>query len=78
MITDLFMPELEGDELIREMLQDGFDIPTVGLTAAAVGNDMDRFHEVGAELVLQKPLNMDEVLSFASDLFSPSVLKRAQ
>ncbi len=77
-ITDLFMPELEGDELIREMLQDGFDIPTVGLTAAAVGNDMDRFHEVGAELVLQKPLNMDEVLSFAADVLAPSALKRAQ
>ena len=64
-ITDLFMPEMEGDVLIRTMAEDGISVPTIGLTAASVGNDMDRFHEAGAKMVLQKPLNMDLVLEFA-------------
>jgi len=67
LITDLFMPELEGDELIRILKKQGHRFPMVGLSAAAVGNDMERFVKVGAELILAKPINMKELTAFLAD-----------
>ena len=58
LITDLFMPKIEGDELIKGLRQLGHTFPMVGLSAAAVGNDMDRFTAVGADLVMSKPLDL--------------------
>lgn len=67
MITDLFMPEMEGDELITALRGMGYTFPMVGLTAAAVGNDMDRFVTAGAGLVLSKPADMQKILGFAAE-----------
>ena len=36
----------------------------IGLTAAAVGNDMERFREAGADLVMAKPLDSDALIAF--------------
>lgn len=58
LITDLFMPELDGDELIRALRHRGLTLPVVGLTAAVLGEDMDRLQAAGADLVLQKPMDM--------------------
>ncbi len=66
LITDLFMPHMEGDELIRELKNSGYDFAMVGLTAAAVGNDMDRFKAAGADLLMSKPLDIDKLVDFLS------------
>ncbi|MCG7494405.1 ATP-binding protein [Thalassobius sp. Cn5-15] len=58
LITDLFMPEMSGDELVQAMKDEGFNIPVVGLTAAVVGDDIKRFEDVGATAVLPKPLDV--------------------
>ena len=64
LITDLFMPEMEGDFLIRTLRERGFEFPMIGLTAATVGDDMERFHNAGADLVLSKPLDIKALLAF--------------
>ena len=69
-ITDLFMPEMEGDELILALRAEGFDFPVVGLTAAAVGNDMERFRNSGAGLILAKPINIKELMAYLSKAFA--------
>jgi signal transduction histidine kinase/CheY-like chemotaxis protein len=58
LITDLFMPEMSGDELVRALKDEGVNIPVVGLTAAVVGDDIKRFEDVGATAVLPKPLDV--------------------
>ena len=58
LITDLFMPEMAGDELVRAMQEEGIEIPAIGLTAAVVGDDIKRFEDVGATAVLPKPLDV--------------------
>jgi signal transduction histidine kinase/CheY-like chemotaxis protein len=55
-ITDLFMPEMAGDELTRILRREGFTKPIIGLTAAVVGDDMQLFGEAGASTVMSKPL----------------------
>lgn len=64
LITDLFMPKLAGDMLIRQLKSRGQQFAMIGLTAAAVGDDMDRFNSAGADLVMTKPLDSGKLLEF--------------
>lgn len=68
-ITDLFMPELDGDDLIRRLRQQGYTRPIIGLTAAVVGEEMARFHAAGANIVMQKPLDFAEVIRMMREGF---------
>ena len=58
LITDLFMPDLDGDDLIRLLRQQGNDLAIIGLTAAAVGDDIDRLKMAGASAVMIKPMDI--------------------
>ena len=62
LLTDLFMPQMEGDALIRQLKGRGVRFRMFGLTAAAVGNDIDRFVDAGAEAVFTKPLDMNDLI----------------
>jgi signal transduction histidine kinase/CheY-like chemotaxis protein len=57
LITDLFMPEVNGDDLVRQIRALGMTLPIVGATAAVVGDDVERFRAAGADLVMSKPLD---------------------
>lgn len=72
LITDLFMPELDGDDLVRRLRQQGYDRPIVGLTAAVVGEEMDRFRAAGANVVMSKPLDFKLLGSYLADGFPPA------
>ena len=59
LITDLFMPEMNGDDLVRQIRELGMALPVVGATAAVVGDDVERFHAAGADRVMSKPLDFN-------------------
>lgn len=63
-ISDLFMPQMAGDELCAELRSGGFDKPIIGLTAATVGDEMHDFLEAGATIVLPKPLEVTQLTGF--------------
>ncbi|MCF8485331.1 MAG: response regulator [Rhodobacteraceae bacterium] len=60
-LTDLFMPGLDGDEATAELRRRGFQGPIIGLTAAAVGEDWERFTRAGSNAVMFKPLDMRQL-----------------
>ena len=60
-LTDLMMPEMNGDELIRHVRADGFTGPVFALTAAIIGKETDTLLEAGADAVLNKPLEIHEM-----------------
>jgi len=60
-LTDLMMPEMNGDELIRHIRAEGFAGQVVALTAAIIGKETDILLQAGADAVLNKPLNIDEM-----------------
>lgn len=63
-ISDLFMPEMDGDEFISSLRSRQVRVPIIGLTAAVVGDDAQRFDVAGADLIMAKPLNMDNLSTF--------------
>lgn len=71
-ITDLFMPELDGDDLVCRLRRQGYDAPVIGLTAAVVGDEMARFKAAGANLVMQKPLDFSELERCMRQGFPPA------
>lgn len=67
-LTDLFMPGLGGDELVRKLREDGFKGPVIGMTATDVGEEVDRFRASGTDQVFTKPLNVKTLESTLSRL----------
>ena len=61
-LTDIFMPNLNGFELTRMLREQGFTSKIVAVTAATIGNEVDQMLSAGADLVLNKPINIDEVI----------------
>jgi len=60
-LTDLMMPEMSGDELIRHIRADGFTGQVVALTAAIIGKETDILLEAGADAVLNKPRDIHDM-----------------
>jgi len=60
-ITDIFMPNMDGYELVRKLRNRGFDGPVVGVSAAVVGTETEELLKAGADVVLSKPLRMSEL-----------------
>ena len=60
-LTDLFMPEMNGDELVLRLRNAGYHGPIVGVTAASVGDEMDKLKTAGADFVLPKPLLINDL-----------------
>lgn len=60
-LTDIFMPEMNGIELVRQMRQNGYAHPVIGLTAATLGQETANLLQVGANAVMNKPVDIDEL-----------------
>lgn len=69
-ISDLFMPQMAGDELCAKLREEGYDKPIIGLTAATVGEEMSDFFAAGASIVLPKPLEVDLIHAFLRDYYA--------
>ena len=72
-VTDLFMPEQEGLETIRELRRSSKDIKILVVTGAPPGGALDfRAHAtlLGAGATLSKPFTRDELLSAVHDLLA--------
>ena len=65
LIVDLFMPEMDGFEAIRQIrkLKNGKHVPIVALTASAEQNTMKKAVNAGANICLTKPFDAAQLLS---------------
>lgn len=57
-ISDIFMPEMEGYEFVTMARAMGFTGPIIGATAAVLGEEIERMVASGADVCLEKPLNV--------------------
>ncbi|MEC8794975.1 MAG: response regulator, partial [Pseudomonadota bacterium] len=78
-LTDLFMPNMAGDEMIAKLRPDFPTLPIIGVTAAVVGEEARRFEVAGADRVLAKPLRTENIADIVEQYFGagPSRATRA-
>ena len=60
-ITDAMMPEMDGYQLSSQFREEGYTGPIIVVTAATIGDECDRLITAGADAVLSKPINIDEL-----------------
>lgn len=58
-ITDLYMPELNGLELVRKLKEENIaqDVPIVVVTSAGSAEQREELKELGVAAILTKPIN---------------------
>lgn len=60
-LTDYFMPVMDGRDMIKEIRKLNHEIIIVGVTAATIGAEIEELMEAGADAVLSKPLDIADV-----------------
>jgi DNA-binding response OmpR family regulator len=75
-IVDLFMPEKEGIETIIELRKEYADLKILAISGGIPGYGPDHFlhiaQKLGADGTLDKPFNMQQLLSKVENLLSPA------
>jgi two-component system, OmpR family, alkaline phosphatase synthesis response regulator PhoP len=66
LITDVMMPEMDGNELVSSVRADPdlADMPVIMLTARSQDEDMMQGYQNGTDLYLTKPFNPAELVTF--------------
>ena len=60
-VTDIFMPNLDGYGLTSGLREIGFTGPIVGVSAATIGEERDRLIDAGASIALAKPISVEKL-----------------
>lgn len=68
LLTDIFMPQMDGYELVTTLRAQGFDKPIIGITAAMVGDEAERLIAAGADRVIPKPVTTEKLLKAWSEV----------
>lgn len=68
-ITDYYMPEMNGDVFIRKLRESGFTGTIVGLTAATIGSQVDDMYAAGADSVMFKPISVQSFYKTVEKLY---------
>lgn len=60
-LTDIFMPNMDGYELTAALRKRDYKGPIVGISAAVVGEETEQLVGAGADTVLGKPIDMNRL-----------------
>lgn len=74
-ITDYFMPNMSGLDLIKKLRQRGDARPIIAATAATIGKETENLLCAGADAVLHKPMTKESLLKTINDLCKKGRLK---
>jgi two-component system alkaline phosphatase synthesis response regulator PhoP len=69
-ILDLMLPGMSGYAVCEALRADGHDIPVLILTARTLTEDRTRGFDVGADQYLNKPFDLDELLTRVKNLLT--------
>jgi len=62
MVVDRNLPGVEGSEFVKNLRNDGINIPTIFVTAKDKDSDIEEGFKRGADDYLTKPFNMNELI----------------
>jgi CheY-like chemotaxis protein len=66
-LSDIFMPEMNGYEFVSELRKRDCRLPIIGLTAATIGEETEQMLAAGADVVMSKPMNITEVCKWLAN-----------
>jgi signal transduction histidine kinase len=66
-IMDNFMPLMNGTDACRAIRRAGVLVPVIGLTGHCLSEEVSQFLTAGANIVLIKPLNINDLKSFLEE-----------
>jgi two-component system OmpR family response regulator len=69
-VLDLMLPGMSGYAVCEAIRGQGNDVPVVMLTARTLVEDRIRGFDVGTDVYLQKPFDLDELISIVRNLLS--------
>jgi len=69
-ILDLMLPGMSGYAVCEALREKGNDVPVLMLSARTLVEDRVRGYDVGADQYLQKPFELEELLSMTRNLLS--------
>jgi two-component system OmpR family response regulator len=72
-VLDLMLPGMSGYAVCEAIRDQGRDTPVVMLTARTLVEDRIRGFDAGTDVYLQKPFDLDELLSIVRNLLSRQV-----
>jgi len=73
-LSDLHMPEFDGYSMVRKLREDGNDVPVGFITSdGASPSFRKRAAEIGADFVLQKPFNEQQLLDALAGKHEPAL-----
>lgn len=71
-ITDIVMPGMEGIEFINELRRERYDVKIIAMSGGNPSLDksiyLDVASAIGADAVIEKPFNLNEVLAVIQNL----------
>ena len=67
-LSDYFMPVMDGAEMIRQARASGIETPIISVTAAVLGEEAQELNEAGANLILAKPISMKAFIDAVEQL----------
>ena len=66
-VTDLVMP-MPGDQLILILQQEGFEVPTIVISANFTESRIEYLRELGVERTLEKPFEVAKLLALVREV----------
>ncbi len=71
-LTDLKMPRCDGFELIRRLRAAGANLPIVAVAGTYSHAELERAGDLGAQVVLRKPIGLRELAETLRGLLNPA------
>ena len=68
-MTDIFMPEMDGFEFVKKLRANGCTAKIIGMTASAVTDELDRMISAGADGVIYKPFDVDDLRAALTKIY---------
>jgi CheY-like chemotaxis protein len=69
-LSDFFMPVLDGRQMIQKLRSEGLTVPIVAVTAAVMGQESEALLDAGANKVIAKPISMNTFLEVVEQCVS--------
>ena len=67
-VTDIFLPEMDGYQLTEAVRKVDSQIPIIGVTAATVGSEIEELMARGASKVISKPFSVEKLAAALADI----------